>query len=188
MTRIQRRHRRHRRHRRDRGEMFFSLRPPGALRSMRSHEARRLFAAAAGTRRMAGDDRDLQARRRLPLHNRERRPRRPLCARRRSDARRSRAGRHREGDASPCTDAQVRSLKFEVRSTEVLQYFVLRTSDFELLTSNFSMPAVTPTLALIIFAAGAVAGSTAALLALGGGVFLVPFLTLGLGLPVALAA
>lgn len=50
------------------------------------------------------------------------------------------------------------------------------------------MPAVTPTLALIIFAAGAVAGSTGALLGLGGGIFLVPFLNLGLGFPIAMAA
>src|SRR5207302_9437335 len=50
------------------------------------------------------------------------------------------------------------------------------------------MPAVTPTLALIIFAAGAVAGSLGALLGIGGGVFLVPFLTLGLGFPITAAA
>jgi uncharacterized membrane protein YfcA len=47
---------------------------------------------------------------------------------------------------------------------------------------------VTPALALIIFAAGAVAGSTGALLGLGGGIFLVPFLNLGLGFPIAMAA
>jgi uncharacterized membrane protein YfcA len=50
------------------------------------------------------------------------------------------------------------------------------------------MPAVTPSLALIIFAAGAVAGSMGALLGLGGGIFLVPFLNLGLGFPIAMAA
>ena len=43
------------------------------------------------------------------------------------------------------------------------------------------MPVVTATLALIIFAAGTVAGSLGALLGLGGGVFLVPFLNLVLG-------
>jgi len=50
------------------------------------------------------------------------------------------------------------------------------------------MPAVTATLALIIFAAGAVAGSLGALLGIGGGVFLVPFLNLGLNLPIKAAA
>ena len=39
------------------------------------------------------------------------------------------------------------------------------------------MPTVTATLALIIFAAGTIAGSLGALLGLGGGVFLVPFST-----------
>ena len=48
--------------------------------------------------------------------------------------------------------------------------------------------AVSPTLALSIFVAGAVAGSLGALLGIGGGVFLVPFLTLGLGLPFTTAA
>ena len=43
---------------------------------------------------------------------------------------------------------------------------------------------VTPALALIIFVAGAVAGGLGALLGLGGGIFLVPFLNLGLQLPV----
>jgi uncharacterized membrane protein YfcA len=50
------------------------------------------------------------------------------------------------------------------------------------------MPAVTPLLAVIIFAAGTVAGSLGALLGLGGGVFLVPFLNLGLGFPFTAAA
>ena len=50
------------------------------------------------------------------------------------------------------------------------------------------MPVVTPTLALIIFAAGAVAGSLGALLGIGGGVFLVPFLNLALDFPIAAAA
>src|SRR6059058_5829761 len=50
------------------------------------------------------------------------------------------------------------------------------------------MPVVTPTLASIIFVAGIVAGSLGALLGLGGGVFLVPFLNLGLGFPFSAAA
>src|SRR6185295_11530793 len=50
------------------------------------------------------------------------------------------------------------------------------------------MPLVTPSLALIIFAVGAAAGSLGALLGLGGGVFLVPFLNLVLGFPFAVAA
>ena len=50
------------------------------------------------------------------------------------------------------------------------------------------MPAVTPALALIIFVAGTVAGSLGALLGLGGGVFLVPFLNLVLGFPFSVAA
>src|SRR3982751_4867785 len=50
------------------------------------------------------------------------------------------------------------------------------------------MPVVTTTLALIVFAAGALAGSLGALLGLGGGVFLVPFLNLVLGFPFSAAA
>jgi uncharacterized membrane protein YfcA len=50
------------------------------------------------------------------------------------------------------------------------------------------MPAVTPTLALIIFGVGAASGSLGALLGIGGGVFLVPFLNLGLGFPFPVAA
>src|SRR5471032_3108169 len=50
------------------------------------------------------------------------------------------------------------------------------------------MPVVTVTLALIIFAAGTVAGSLGALLGLGGGIFLVPFLNLGLNFPLQAAA
>ena len=50
------------------------------------------------------------------------------------------------------------------------------------------MPVVTPALALVIFAAGAVAGSLGALLGIGGGVFLVPFLNLGLNFPFTVAA
>jgi uncharacterized membrane protein YfcA len=50
------------------------------------------------------------------------------------------------------------------------------------------MPAVTLALALIIFGAGAVAGGLGALLGIGGGVFLVPFLNLGLHFPIAAAA
>jgi uncharacterized membrane protein YfcA len=50
------------------------------------------------------------------------------------------------------------------------------------------MPVVTATLALVIFVAGAVSGSLGALLGLGGGVFLVPFLNLVLGFPFPVAA
>jgi uncharacterized membrane protein YfcA len=50
------------------------------------------------------------------------------------------------------------------------------------------MPVLTATLALIIFTAGALAGSLGALLGLGGGVFLVPFLNLALGFPFGVAA
>jgi hypothetical protein len=50
------------------------------------------------------------------------------------------------------------------------------------------MPTVTPALALIIFGAGAVAGGLGALLGIGGGVFLVPFLNLGLHFPITAAA
>jgi len=50
------------------------------------------------------------------------------------------------------------------------------------------MPDVTPALALIIFGAGAVAGGLGALLGIGGGVFLVPFLNLGLNFPFTVAA
>jgi uncharacterized membrane protein YfcA len=47
---------------------------------------------------------------------------------------------------------------------------------------------VTPALALIIFVAGAAAGALGALLGLGGGIFLVPLLNLGLGFPIGVAA
>ena len=50
------------------------------------------------------------------------------------------------------------------------------------------MPVVTPTLALIVFGAGAVAGSLGALLGIGGGIFLVPFLNLALNFPFTAAA
>lgn len=50
------------------------------------------------------------------------------------------------------------------------------------------MLVVTPTLALIVFGAGAVAGTLGALLGIGGGVFLVPFLHLVLGFPFSIAA
>jgi len=50
------------------------------------------------------------------------------------------------------------------------------------------MPVVTASLALIIFLAGTVAGGLGALLGLGGGVFLVPFLNLVLGFPFGVAA
>jgi uncharacterized protein len=50
------------------------------------------------------------------------------------------------------------------------------------------MPVVTPTLALIIFVAGTIAGVLGALLGLGGGIFLVPFLNLALKFPISAAA
>jgi uncharacterized membrane protein YfcA len=50
------------------------------------------------------------------------------------------------------------------------------------------MPLVTPTLAAIVFGAGAVAGGLGALLGIGGGVFLVPFLNLALNFPFTAAA
>ena len=50
------------------------------------------------------------------------------------------------------------------------------------------MPAVTATLALIIFAAGAVAGSLGALLGIGGGVIKVPALNAWCGVPLRAAA
>jgi uncharacterized protein len=50
------------------------------------------------------------------------------------------------------------------------------------------MPIVTASLAAIIFSAGVVSGSLGALLGLGGGVFLVPFLNLVLGFPFSVAA
>jgi uncharacterized protein len=50
------------------------------------------------------------------------------------------------------------------------------------------MPAASATLAAIIFAAGAIAGALGALLGLGGGVFLVPFLNLVLKFPFTAAA
>src|SRR5205807_8124916 len=50
------------------------------------------------------------------------------------------------------------------------------------------VPVVTPVIALIIFAAGAGAGLLGALLGIGGGVLLVPFLNLALGLPISVAA
>jgi uncharacterized membrane protein YfcA len=50
------------------------------------------------------------------------------------------------------------------------------------------VPPMTVSLAAIIFAAGAVAGGLGIVLGLGGGIFLVPFLTLVLGFPVKSAA
>jgi uncharacterized membrane protein YfcA len=50
------------------------------------------------------------------------------------------------------------------------------------------VPAVTPALASIVFAAGAAAGALGALLGLGGGIFLVPFLNLGFNFPITIAA
>jgi uncharacterized membrane protein YfcA len=50
------------------------------------------------------------------------------------------------------------------------------------------MPVVTPTLALLVVGAGAVAGGLGATLGIGGGIFLVPFLTIVLGIPIGAAA
>ena len=50
------------------------------------------------------------------------------------------------------------------------------------------MPIVSPTLAAIVFGAGAVSGGLGALLGIGGGIFLVPFLNLVLHLPFTAAA
>jgi len=50
------------------------------------------------------------------------------------------------------------------------------------------MPVLTPTLALVVFVAGGVAGGFGALLGVGGGVFLVPFLNLVAGFPLRSAA
>jgi uncharacterized membrane protein YfcA len=50
------------------------------------------------------------------------------------------------------------------------------------------VPAFTASLALVIFAAGAVAGSLGIALGLGGGILLVPFLSLALGFPLKSAA
>jgi uncharacterized membrane protein YfcA len=50
------------------------------------------------------------------------------------------------------------------------------------------MPAITPALTLIIFLAGTAAGGLGALLGLGGGVFLVPLLNLGMHFPFSVAA
>src|SRR5262249_20027178 len=51
-----------------------------------------------------------------------------------------------------------------------------------------TVPAVTTSLALVIFVAGAVAGALGVALGLGGGIFLVPFLSLVLGFPLKSAA
>src|SRR3954468_18811386 len=50
------------------------------------------------------------------------------------------------------------------------------------------MPSVTLPLILIIFGSGALAGCIGSMLGLGGGVFLVPLLNLGLGFPLRTAA
>ncbi len=50
------------------------------------------------------------------------------------------------------------------------------------------MPVVTPVLVAIILAAGTFAGGLGATLGIGGGVFLVPFLTLVMGFPIGVAA
>ena len=50
------------------------------------------------------------------------------------------------------------------------------------------MPVVTPALVAVILAAGTLAGGMGAMLGIGGGIFLVPFLTLGMGMPIGAAA
>ncbi len=50
------------------------------------------------------------------------------------------------------------------------------------------MPVVTPILVLIILAAGTLAGALGSTLGIGGGIFLVPFLTLVMGMPIGVAA
>jgi len=50
------------------------------------------------------------------------------------------------------------------------------------------VPVVTPSLVFIILAAGTVAGGLGATLGIGGGIFLVPFLALGMGMPIGAAA
>src|SRR6478609_7185333 len=50
------------------------------------------------------------------------------------------------------------------------------------------MPVVTPILLLIILAAGTLAGGLGSTLGIGGGIFLVPFLTLAMGMPIGVAA
>lgn len=50
------------------------------------------------------------------------------------------------------------------------------------------MPVVTPTLVMIILVAGTVAGGLGATLGIGGGIFLVPFLTIAMGMPIGVAA
>jgi uncharacterized membrane protein YfcA len=50
------------------------------------------------------------------------------------------------------------------------------------------MPVVTPVLVVIILAAGMLAGALGSTLGIGGGIFLVPFLTLGMGMPIGIAA
>jgi uncharacterized membrane protein YfcA len=71
--------------------------------------------------------------------------------------------------------------------------FRLQTSGFRLSTSDFRLqtsilPLVTPALAFIIFVAGIIAGGLGALLGLGGGIFLVPFLNLVFNFPITTAA
>lgn len=50
------------------------------------------------------------------------------------------------------------------------------------------MPIVTPFLVFIVLAAGTVAGGLGATLGIGGGIFLVPFLTIAMGMPIGVAA
>jgi uncharacterized membrane protein YfcA len=53
---------------------------------------------------------------------------------------------------------------------------------------GYALPAISLSLALIVFVAGVIAGGLGGLLGLGGGVFLVPFLNLALGFPIRSAA
>jgi uncharacterized membrane protein YfcA len=50
------------------------------------------------------------------------------------------------------------------------------------------MPPVTPFLIAIILVAGTLAGGLGSTLGIGGGIFLVPFLTIGMGMPIGVAA
>src|SRR4051812_42065823 len=70
-----------------------------------SDETRRLFTPPDGAFGLADRHRDLQARRGVSLHDRQRRSRGAVCPRRRLDEAGSRGARAGEGDALPRTDA-----------------------------------------------------------------------------------
>ena len=55
-------------------------------------------------------------------------------------------------------------------------------------TQLSAMPVVTPALVAVILVAGMFAGGLGATLGIGGGVFLVPFLTVVMGFPISVAA